>query len=403
MQATIEKLVYGGSGLARTVEGVVFVPRTVPGDVVEIDITSRKKDYSLGRAVQLLTASNDRRVPKCPNFETAGCCHWDHIRYPMQLNWKENIVRESLRRLGKIPFDDAIPRITGPEHHYRLRATFHVHRGALGFLRENSNMIVPIVECAALVPELNAFISHANALKLDAAKIDVVASGSAISATFHFFNRPPQRDTVLQIPGLTALTFLTGAQQFHYAQGPPAIDVMGFNYGLNSNAFFQANRFLLEPFIEEVVRQADASGKNVIELYSGSGFFSIPLASVARQLIAVESNPAAVRQARENARANQMWNTQFAIGNVDTILANALARPDVVVLNPPRTGTGLRVAERVAALRSLRLVYISCNPTTFAREAMVFLRKGYSLRRLTLIDQFPNTYHVELVAQFELQ
>src|ERR1019366_1643839 len=132
MQVTIEKLVYGGDGLARTDQGVIFVPRTAPGDVVEVEIAARKKDYASGRVVRLITPSPDRQAPFCPNYESAGCCHWQHIRYGRQLDIKEAILRESLTRLGHLEFNEAIEKISGPDRGYRLRASFHVRDSKLG-------------------------------------------------------------------------------------------------------------------------------------------------------------------------------------------------------------------------------------------------------------------------------
>jgi 23S rRNA (uracil1939-C5)-methyltransferase len=175
------------------------------------------------------------------------------------------------------------------------------------------------------------------------------------------------------------------------------------NYRVAADTFLQANRFLLEPFITEVVEQAGPSPHHILELYAGAGFFSIPLARAADEVIAVESNRAAVRQARENASANQAWQLRIVEGQADATLRAPELKPDVVVLDPPRAGCGVKTAQGIAQLRPKRIVYVSCNPTTFAREAAVFSRHGYDLRRLTMIDQFPNTYHIETVASFELR
>ncbi len=409
MQLRIEKLVYGGDGLARTEQGVIFVPRTAPGDVVDVEITHRKKDYASGRVVEMIAPSADRQEPACPNYMAAGCCHWEHIRYDRQLEYKEAIIRESLTRLARIEFAEPIATISGPDKAYRLRASFHVRDGRLGFVREHSNTIVPVDRCSALVPELNAFVSAANTgLDRAALGVDVVA-GPAIAATIHFdanTERPWDRvrDRMFQaIPGLASLTFVIGSKHLRFDKHPAEIEVGGFRFGLNSNAFFQANRFLLEPFMKAVLGHAGSGHSKVLDLFSGSGFFSIPLASASRQLIGVETSRDAVRQAIENARVNAVWNVEFAAGNVDTILAGAEVDPDLVVLNPPRTGAGVKVAERVAGLKASRLVYVSCNPTTFAREAAVFLKNGYRLSGMTMVDQFPNTYHIELIARFDLE
>ncbi len=407
MQVTIEKLVYGGAGLARTSEGVVFVPKTAEGDVAEVEITEKKKDYARASLRRIIVASADRKDPACPNYKTVGCCHWDHIRYHRQLDYKEAILRESLKRLAKIDFEGEISRITGPEYAYRLRATFHLRNGSLGFVRENSDIVVPIAECAALTPELNEFIRQAGACRIPAVSADVVASADAIAATFHFPDVHPQqpwqewRNALFEIPNLSSLTFTSGSNRVHYERRRPAVEVHGIRYELTSDAFFQANRFLLTRFVEEAVEQAGTGLSNVLDLFCGSGFFSLPLARRCSQLIGVEANRIGVKQAQANAKLNQISNCEFVAAEVEAALANADVRPDAVVLNPPRTGAGPNVSAQIAALKAPRIIYVSCNPTTFAREAGVFIRNGYRLKRLTMIDQFPNTYHIEFIAQFD--
>jgi tRNA/tmRNA/rRNA uracil-C5-methylase (TrmA/RlmC/RlmD family) len=280
------------------------------------------------------------------------------------VDYKEAIVRESIKRIGHLDWNGEIKRITGPDNHYRLRATFHVFGGRLGFVNG------PIRGCASLVPELNRYIPT-----VDAGNAQEVMALSA-----------PEVVSSFVMPDGTIQRF-----------GRANIHVDGVTYRVTADTFFQANRFLLGAFINEVVQHASG---NVLELYSGAGFFSIPLARAATEVIAIESNRAAIRQARENATANKTWQLRFVEGQVDATLHGADLKPEVVILDPPRAGCGVKTAERIAALKPKRVVYISCNPATFAREAAVFEKVG-RLKSLTLIDQFPNTFHIETVAVFE--
>jgi len=366
----IEKLVYGGDGLARTEQGVVFVPRTAAGDLVEAEVVERKKDYATARLKQVLEPSPDRQEPYCPNYETEGCCHWQHIQYQKQLDYKDAIVRESLKRLGKLEWEREIKRVTGPDRNYRLRATFHVFNGRLGFVN------APIRECASLVPELNQFIPTVNAPE---AQLAHVLSAPEVVATFVLKEGALQRS------------------------GRATIHVNGLRYRVAADIFFQANRFLLGSFIKEVLEQAGPLPQHVLELYSGAGFFSIPLARAAKEVIAIESNRSAARQAKENATLNETQRLRIVEGEVEATLQGADLQPQIVVLDPPRAGCSVRTAERIADLKPHRIVYVSCNPTTFAREARILASRNYELQRLTLVDQFPNTYHIETVALFEVR
>jgi len=370
MRLTIEKLVYGGDGLARTEHGIVFVPRTAAGDIVEAEIVRNKKDYATARVTRILEPSADRQEPYCPNFETEGCCHWQHIRYARQVDYKEAILRESLKRLGHVEWSGEIRRITGPDRNYRLRASFHVMNRRLGFVNG------PIRECASLVPELNQFIP-------------TVDAGPAIEV--HALSAPEVVASFVMPDGTTQRS------------GRATIHLDGLQYRVTADTFFQANRFLLLPFINEVIHQVGPQPQHLLELYSGAGFFSIPLARIAKEVIAIESNRSAVKQAKENATANQTWQLRCIEGQVDATLKASVLDPDVVVLDPPRAGCGVQTAERIAQLKPQRIVYISCNPATFAREAAILSKHNYEMRQLTLIDQFPNTYHIETVALFEVR
>ena len=257
-----------------------------------------------------------------------------------------------------------------------MRASFHVIDGRLGFMQEGTHKIVPIRECPSLVPELNEFIRTAD--PGNAREVHVV-SAPEIAASFVFDNGTIKR------------------------QGRATIHIGKIQYRVSPETFFQANRFLLAPFLNEVIQQAGPSPKHVLELYSGVGFFSIPLSQIATELIGVEEHRGAVRQAQENAHINERWNLRFLEGQVDRTLRSASVKPDVVVLDPPRAGCGAKTALRLTELGPQRVVYVSCNPSTFAREASVFLSHGYELRRITLVDQFPNTYHIEMVGLFELR
>jgi 23S rRNA (uracil1939-C5)-methyltransferase len=377
MRVTIEKMVYGGAGLARSERGVLFVPRTAPGDVVEVEIVASKSDYANARVVELLEPSEDRQIPACPNYETAGCCHWQHIRYGRQLEIKEQILRETLQRTGRLPWEGPIEIVSGPENGYRLRASFHTRDRKVGFVREGSNEVVPISECAALSPELNAFIPEANRV-LEQPSMDGVSEVHAISG-------PP-------------VVAMFGKKRT--GNDVARIDVGGLTFDLAPDAFFQSNRHLLERFMDGVARVV-TDRPNVLDLYCGCGFFSLALAGKSRQVLGVEWSRAAIRQARLNAELNKTKNVEFFEGDVEaTVRKSADLKPDLVVVNPPRAGCGRQTISLIAKLGAKNLVYVSCNPATFAREIPALSSEGYHLERLMLIDQFPNTYHIELVAEF---
>jgi len=378
MRVTIEKLIYGGAGLARTEQGVVFVPRTAPGDVAEVHIVERKSDYAVARVDSLLEPSPDRQAPSCPNYLTAGCCHWQHIRYARQVEIKQDILRETLQRTGRLLWKDPIAVVSGPDDAYRLRASFHVHDHKVGFMEERSHTVVPIQECSSLSPDLNAFIPKANALLAE-----------------------PRMATVREVHAVSGPPVLATFGREEVGNGPVRLPVKEWVFELHPAAFFQSNRFLLGDFVDTVLDYC-AEAKRVLDLFCGSGFFSIPLSRQGAQVLGVETSRVAVKQARINARLNSVQEVQFFESAVEDSLRDSPdVQPDLILLNPPRAGAGRDVAKQIAQLKAERIVYVSCNPSTLGREASVLTSNGYQLRSLTLVDQFPNTYHIESVALFQ--
>ena len=382
MLIRVEKLVYGGSGLARTDDGVIFVPGTIPGELVDTEIVNRKNDYSHARVTGIIEPSEDRREPLCPNFETVGCCDWSHITYERQLLLKEEILLESLARLAKIEWRNKIPCVYGPELEYRLRASFHVSKQVLGFMRAGTKDLVPINSCSALMSELNQFVADASDLMSDPCfdgteAINVIAS--------------PEN-------GKVTAAFLRGLESARWNELDPTTTVSGIEFRLNPNSFFQPNRFLLEHITSLILEEVGLPNLT-LDLFCGSGFFSLPLAKYSSRLVGIDRR--SVRIARWNARHNEIKNVEFIKASAGEFLSKSDLQPDFVLLDPPRTGAGTKVIMRLARLRPDRIVYVSCNPTTFAPEARLLLDSGYRLVSIKFIDQFPNTHHIETVALFQ--
>jgi len=378
----IEKLVYGGAGLARTDQGVVFVDRVLPGELVEVEVFDKKKDYSRARLSDVLEPSESRRVPVCPNFETVGCCGWGHIQLSRQLEIREEILRESLRRGARILWDNPIETIRSPEGGYRMRAVFHVAGKVPGFLREGTHEVVPIETCAALMPSISKFL-------IDAA--EALAAGRFAGADRIAVISSPKTDRV-------AATFFRGRRKASWSGGTLTTDVEGFTYRLRPTGFFQPNRYTLSPLHSRVTELAGDAGV-MLDLFCGDAFFTLPLAKHAVRVVGVDRRSTA--NARKNARLNSIVNLDFIKASAQAYLKTSEVHPEVVVLDPPRSGAGPTLTRGVAGLGASRIVYVSCNPTTFAADAGVLNALGYRLGNLTLVDQFPNTPHIETIATFD--
>lgn len=382
MQVRIEKLVYGGAGLARTEAGVLFIDRVLPGEEAEVTIFEQKKDFARARSTSILTPSPFRRAPACPNFETVGCCDWSYIDPAEQTRIKETILRESLTRLGGVTWHGPIETIGGPEGGYRLRAVFHAAGGPPGFLREGTHDVVPISACHALMPELNLFLGHATA---------ALEAGSF-----------PGTDTIRAIAspttGEVAAVFMRGRERANWKVSHVTTEVGRFRYRLRPGGFFQPNRYLLGALQDRVVALVDP-GAFVLDLFSGDGFFSLPLARTAKRVVGVDRRSPA--NAKRNAQLNDVGNVAFIRASARGFMMSSDISPGAIVLDPPRSGLGPDLSRRVGELGAARIVYVSCNPTTFAADGRMLRSLGYELTILELLDQFPNTHHIETIGVFE--
>lgn len=366
---SIEKLVYGGHGLARLDGQVVFVPFAAPQDRLRVRVTETGRGFARAEVVEVLAPGPARRAPRCRHFGVCGGCSLQHVAYEAQLAAKAEFVRESLRRLGGIEWTAEIPVRAAAEYGWRARAEVQARRGHAGFFRAGTHEIVDVAECPVLVPELEARV---RALAAD----------------------PPRRAVTL-----AASDDGTVAQD---DRGTVRRRVAGFEFASAPDAFFQGNRLLVEDLVAEAT--GGASGELAVDLYAGVGLFSLPLARSFARVVAVESHRRSAAQGAANASANGVANVSFETADVAERLAAGFgAAPDLVLLDPPRTGAGPGVAGAIAALAPREVRYVSCDPATLARDLRAFAGAGLRLASVVALDLFPQTHHVETVATLARQ
>lgn len=381
MRVRIEKLVYGGAGLARTDQGVVFVERVLPGELVDVEPVTLKKDYIRARLVGVLEPSPDRIPPACPNFESVGCCDWAHIRGVLQEQIKKEIVVESLRRTAQLEWVQPIDTIRSLSTGYRLRAAFHISAGGIGFVREGTHEVVPIESCSALMPELNTFLGEAT---------------SAI-ASQHYAGAERIRAIASPTSGEVAAVFLSGRGKAPWKHRVVGTEVNGLKFRLRPEGFFQPNRYTLVPLMERVAMRAEKASL-VLDLFCGDAFFSLHLARRANRVIGVDRR--SITNAARNAYHSRIENVHFVRSSALRYINSARIRPDAIVLDPPRGGAGKHLIRGVGGLGAPVVIYVSCNPTTLGADCRTLHECGYALKELELVDQFPNTHHIETVAVF---
>ena len=421
VDVAIEKSVYRGLGLARHEGQVLFVPRALPGERLRVRIVSQERGYARAAVVERLTPSPLERPSPCAFFPRCGGCAYQHLDRSAELRLKEEILRESLRR-GQVAWEAPIEVVPSPETGWRTRATFHADAGrggiTLGLYEEGSRRVVNLEgECLQVSAALNRALGHVRRMlsgrgaaaprigdvhlaeSHDGGEIVVWLDGDLSAAEAQALGTAAAR-----APWITGFGVTTGppdGRRRLLIRGSPYVHVVVAGVRLRSHAaaFFQGNRFLVEPLAREVERLLPGDGP-FLDLYGGVGLFGLTAGRTASEVVIVESSGLAAEDAQANALSAGLGHVRVVTGSVESALERRPAVPgERVVLDPPRSGAGRRVAEAVAARRPEAVVYVSCDPTTLARDLRTLGAAGYRVDSLALFDLFPATMHLETVAR----
>lgn len=413
-EITIEKAVYRGLGLARREGRVVFVPGGLPGDVWRVEPDGGLDDYLRVRHGTLVTPGPGRRSAPCAHHARCGGCSYQALGYAEQRKVKRAILVESLTRAGLAPPTE-VEVHTGPEHGWRMRGTLHRDEatGRLGFYEEGTHSVVAFDECAQLSERLNEGIRELGRVlgSLGPWATQVRHASFAESADESrrviLLKGPPpagKGDVARLAAGWHGLGWLVGSgrhQRVAWSHGTPYAEtvVAGMRLRGHVHAFFQANRFLVESLALAVAGWV-ADGP-VLDLYAGAGLFSLALARAGLPVRAIEWNAFAVADLKANARAADLGSgIEVSRADVESFLAASLPDPALqVIVDPPRQGLSRGVIASLARLRPARLVYVSCDPVTLARDLGRFADRGYHCDQLEAFDMFPTTFHIEAVAR----
>jgi 23S rRNA (uracil1939-C5)-methyltransferase len=390
---TIEKLVYGGDGLARVDGQVMLAPYVLPGERVAIETARVKAGLLRGTSAQVLEPSAHRIPARCEYFGHCGGCQYQHADYEYQVEQKVAILRETLRRLGGITFDREIFTVTGHPWSYRNRVQLHLADGRAGFYKQGSHDLCAVTHCEIAAPLLVEAIS----LLPKAVK---QPEWPAFLRSFELFTNGRELQlNVLDSARPLAARFFSWCASFLPALVPGAIthEAGGFVFRISGGSFFQVNRFLVDDLIREVLD--DSTGAHAVDLYAGVGLFSLPLAERFGSVDAVERGGSAYRDLEFNLRE---WpGVRTLRDSAEAFLeTSCVPQPDLLVADPPRAGLGTRTVDSILRLAPKRVTLVSCDPATLARDARKLL-ESYRIRRLALVDLFPQTYHFETIMHLE--
>ena len=425
LRLSIEKLVYGGDGLAHTEGQTVFVPYVLPGEEVRATTKTRKKKLIRAQLLEVISASERREQPQCPHFQVCGGCHYQHIGAVEQLKLKMEILRETLSRLGGVSWNGSIEPHSAEPYGYRNRAQWAVRDAkprAIGYFLPESSVITPIDVCPVLSPMLaRTFaqiqeLARSGALPERLVELEAFADSAdarvALNIAFERFPKPASELAAQfqnALPQLESLLLLDQSKNRFELSGPGYLfhEAGGHRYRVSHLSFFQVNRFLIEDLLQTMT--AGLKGQLALDLYAGVGFFTLPLARSFQRVISVDANLAATRDLHANA---ETAGASIASHNehVEEFLRKTREKPDFVSLDPPRTGLGTDAAVKLAALGAAEIAYLSCDPATLARDLAVLTgssRKSpataapirYEISEIHLFDLFPQTFHIETLVR----
>ena len=445
-----------GNALARVDNQVVFVPMLIPGDVVDIKITRKRKNYMEGRTIRFHEYSADRVTPVCRHFGVCGGCKWQHLPYDLQLHHKQKQVGENLSRIGKVTLP-AITPICGSQevlrYRNKLEFSFSSKRwltveeinsdhdfekeDALGFhIPGVYDKVLDIRECHLQPEPSNAIrdsvrrYAHKNCLRffdprqqtgfLRNLLIRNSIDGKFMVIVVFFHDEPERRDRLLdhlasEFTCITSLFYVINSKRndslsdqtpvLFRGQDHLVEEMDGLKFRIGPKSFFQTNTTQALRLYRIASEMAGLTGKEIVyDLYTGTGTIANFLASKARKVIGIEYIEEAVKDAALNSSVNNIRNTEFIAGDIKQILSDGImeksGRPDVVITDPPRAGMHEDVVNNIRKAAPLRIVYISCNPSTQARDIALFSSE-YIVTKVQPVDMFPQTHHVENVVCLE--
>src|ERR1700681_5010768 len=448
---SIEKLVYGGDGLTHSDGNTVFVPYVLPGEGVRATAKTKKKKLIWTKLVEVTAPSAERIAPSCPHFQLCGGGHYQHIPAAEQGRLENEILRETLSRLGGVQWSGEITAHSGEPYGYRNRSQWAVRSGmprALGYFLPESSMILPIDTCPILSPRLlETFtllqeMARGGKLPVGILEIEAFTDSAdekvALNVAFDKFPAPAAEIASLlrkELPRIESLLLLDQKKNRFELSGPGFLthEVGRFKYQVSHLSFFQVNRFLTEDLLKTVT--AGAKGDLALDLYAGVGFFTLLLAQTFERVISVDANLAATRDLFANAKSAGVEVVSHN-EHAEEFLKKTAERPDFVVLDPPRAGLGTAAAAALASLGAAEIVYLSCDPSTLARDLAVLTgsqRKSretlsevgvgagtqsgsgvggevggnsatgvsnrYEITEMAMFDLFPQTFHIETLVR----
>ncbi|BBJ28487.1 class I SAM-dependent RNA methyltransferase [Athalassotoga saccharophila] len=393
----VEKIVAGGYGLSRKDGKVYFIRNAYPGEDVDIRIEKDQKDFVIASVERINSQSPYRRKAICEYFGTCGGCEWMDLDYRAQLQYKKEIFLDQMKHAGiDISPSKIIPT---SEYNYRNKVEFVVVNGQAGFFGRNSHRFVEIEKCHIISENLNTLRREIKDLRGFSHLVlrDGIEKKMAIFVSTKMREIPnSSADEVVSLISDSKIV-LSGRQRTLKGRGYLEIKINDIVYRIPPKSFFQVNYEGAKILADQVVEYAQ-DGKKLADLYCGVGFFSLQLAKKFEHITGIESSPSSIIEARKNAIINEIKNLDFKVGRTADFNLKGYS---TVVMDPPRSGIDRGTMQNILNAKPERLVYVSCDVSTFSRDARILVQKLYNIKDAVIVDMFPQTHHFEIVSLFE--
>ncbi|WP_062106123.1 23S rRNA (uracil(1939)-C(5))-methyltransferase RlmD [Bacillus niameyensis] len=444
IDCTFEDLTHDGNGVAKIDGYPLFIPNGLPGEKAKVKVTKLNKGYGFGKIIELYEESQYRVLPECPIYEECGGCQLQHLSYEGQLRAKEKQVRDVIQRIGKLD-NVTIHSVLGMENPWRYRNKSQVpigeREGGLigGFYRQRTHDIIDMKECLIQVEQNDQVLlkvkevcgkygvksydekSHKGTLRHVMARYGK-ATGEIMIVLITKTDELPNRKKIIEdlvnvIPNVKSIvqninskrTNVIFGDQTRVLWGAETIsDYIGdIQFAISARSFYQVNPEQTKVLYEKALEYAELTGEEtVIDAYCGIGTISLFLAQKAKKVFGVEIVPEAIEDARQNAELNKIENVEFAVGEAEVVIPNWYKQgieADVLVVDPPRKGCDQALLDTIIEMKPKKVVYVSCNPATLARDLRILEDGGYQTLEVQPVDMFPQTMHVEVVSQMILK
>ena len=393
LELDITTVAFGGDGIGRVDNFVVFVPFVVEGERVEVEIVDVKRRYATADLVRVITPSSRRVEPHCPYYMNCAGCQYQHVEYAHQLELKRSQIRDVFQRIGKIPEPPIEPVVGSPrEYHYRNKIVVH-GPGKPGFWTMRGRSIINIEQCPIAREEVNAKLAEVSQQLLENVHLTIRCNSEREVWSYMETRR-----------AVDELDDVEPAAETPIAQRMIAETILGKSLQVPLGSFFQVNREVIELALAHTRRIFEASGcKVLVDAYCGVGLFALMLADLAGHVYGIEEDPKAIKAANENAKRLGLEHFDFYPGKTERLLFYTLRQCKLdetcLILDPPRSGCAPVVLKTLREQKPRKIIYISCAPPMLARDIKELVKSGYKLERITPFDMFPQTAHCEAVAE----